>query len=166
MSPEVILIGLMALPVLILFLFSVNAALVFLSLCLGDVLVQFASHDAVTILSGAGSSAHVTESFIKLLLLLAPAILTTIFMIRTVRGKYKRILNILPAAGVGLLTVLLVVPVTSPGLNHNLVASSLWQNIQQFESGIVALGAFLCLFFLWFQRPKGHEEKHGKKHKG
>ena len=165
MSPEVILIGLMALPVVLLFLLRVNAALVFLSLCLGDVLVQFASHDAVTIISGAGKDVHSIESYVKLGMLLAPAVLTTIFMIGTVKGKYKRIFNILPAAGVGLLTVLLVVPLLPPGLSHNLMNSSLWHNIQQFESGIVALSTLICLFFLWLQRPKHSDEKHGKKHK-
>jgi len=165
MSPEVIIIGLMALPVLLLFLLQVNASLVFLSLCLGDVLVQFAGHDAVTIVSGASTGAHTTASTIQLGLLLAPVILTTLFMIKTVHGKYKKILNILPAAGVGLLTLLLVVPLLPPGLGHNLMGSSLWQSIQQFQSGIVALSTLICLFFLWLQRPKKPDEKHGKKHK-
>jgi hypothetical protein len=165
MSPEMILIGLMALPVVLLFLLSVNAALVFLSLCLGNVLVQFVSDDAISIVSGAGSGVHATESVIKLALLLAPALLVTLFMIKTVHGKYKKFLNLLPAIGVGLLTVLLVVPITSPGLQDKLMSSNLWQSIQQFESGIVAVSTLLCLFFLLLQRPKKHEEKHGKHHK-
>jgi len=164
MSPEVIIIALMALPVVLLFLLQVNAALVFLSLCLGDVLVQFAGHDAVTIVSGAAQGAHTTASTIQLGLLIAPAFLTILFMIKTVHGQYKKILNILPAAGVGLLTLLLVVPLLPPGLSHNLTHASLWRNIQQFQSGIVALSTLICLFFLWLQRPKKPEEKHGKKH--
>src|SRR5580765_2533045 len=114
MSPELILIALMATPVVVLWLLRVNAALVFLSLCLGDVLVSFTAKDAVSIVSGASTSVHASDAVIRLGLLLAPAILTILFMIGTVKGK-KRFLNILPAAGVGLLSALLVVPQLSPG---------------------------------------------------
>ncbi|HET6924564.1 MAG TPA: hypothetical protein VFH39_01910 [Candidatus Saccharimonadales bacterium] len=163
MSPEVIIVGLMAVPVVLLFALQVNAALVFLSLCLGDVLVQFAGHDASSIISGAAVNAHATTSSIQLALLLAPAVLTVLFMIKTVHGKYKKIFNILPAAGVGLLTALLAVPLLPPGLSHNVTAASLWQNILQFQSGIMALSTLVCLLFLWMQRPKKPgEDKHGK----
>lgn len=166
MSPEVIIIGLLAVPVVLLFLLKVNAALVFLSLCLGDVLVQFAGHDAASIIAGASTSAYATTSTIQLGLLLAPVILTILFMLGTVHGQSKRILNLLPAIGVGLLTLLLVVPLLPPGLHYNIVHSSLWQNIQTYESGIVALSTLICLIFLLLSRPKHHgDDKHGKKHK-
>lgn len=167
MSPEVLLIGLIAVPIILLLVLQVSAALVFLSLCLGDVLVQFTSHDAAAIFAGAGTSAKLTSSYLDLGLLLVPAALTMLFMIKTTHTKYKKIMNILPAAGVGLLSALLVVPLLPSGQAHNVMQTSTWHNIQQFESGIVALSALVCLFFLLLQRPKGSsEDKHGKKHKG
>jgi hypothetical protein len=169
MPPDVIIIGLMAVPVALLLLLRINAALVFLSLCLGAVLVQFAGDDAVSIIFGASKDAHVSASVIKLALLLAPAILTMLFMIKTVKG-HQRAINTLPALGTGLLTALLAVPLLPPGISQKIAHSGLWADILQFQSGIVAVSALACLLFLWMQRPKhggGGEEKHGsKKHKG
>jgi hypothetical protein len=166
MSPELILVALVAGPAALLVLLRVNAALVFLSLCLGDVLVSFTYKDAVSIISGASTSAHASDTVIRLGLLLAPALLTTLFMIKTIKGS-KKYMNILPAVGAGLLTALLVVPLLPPGLAHTVLATKLWTQIQSFQSGIVALSTLVCLFFLLLQRPKHHaEEKPGKKHKG
>jgi len=162
--PLVVIIGLVAVPALVLILLQVNAALVFLSLCLGDVLVQFVGNDAVSIVSGASTSAHVTDATVKLLLLLAPAALTTLFMIKTVKGS-KRFVNALPAIGTGLLVALLVVPLLPPGTAHSVTTQPVWTNTQSVQSGIVAASTLICLIFLWFSRPKHSGEKEGKKHK-
>ena len=95
-------------PVVLLMVFRINAALVFLSLCLGDVLVRFTANDASSFLTTFSSSHTVTSvttsnSNIKIALLLLPVMLTSIFMIRTVQGSTRLMLNALPAAGVGLL---------------------------------------------------------------
>ena len=165
MSPEVILLGLFAVPVLLLFFLRINAALVFASLCIGGILVKYSGHDAASIVAGAATSAHATSSTIQLGLLLAPAVLMMLFMLNTVSGKSKRLVNIVPALATGLLTVLLVVPLLPPGLSHNVVASSLWQKTLTYQSGVVALGTLVALVFLLLQRPKAsHEEKH-KHHK-
>jgi xanthine/uracil permease len=160
--PLAVLIGLIALPVVLLFLLRVNAALVFLSLCLGNVLVQFAGDDAVSIVSGAGTGANLTGSTIKLALLVAPAFLTVIFMMGTVTDK-KKFLNILPAVVTGLLLALLAVPLLPPGLSHNVMALDQWQQITDAQSGVIAISTLVCLIFLWASRPK--HDKHGKKHK-
>lgn len=167
MTPEVILAAIVTVPVVLLMLLRINAALVFLSLCLGDVLVQFVAPDANEFLQLF--SAHVPKGVdtgndnIKLFLLLLPVVLTAIFMIRTVRGKGRLILNILPAAGVGMLGGLLVVPLLPPGLSHNIVNSDLWTQAQKAQDLIVGMSALVCLFVLWLQRPKtGGEDKHGK----
>jgi len=154
---------LLLLPVLVIVLLRVNAAFVFLALCLGDVLVQFAGHDAVTIFTGASLNAHVAASTIKLALLLLPAILTVLFMIKTVKQK-QVLFNIIPAAGVGLLTALLVVPQLAPGLSHAITGSSVWQQIETYQAGLVAISTLVCLLFLWLLRPKhvGKEAKHHK----
>ena len=162
MVNTVLPIGLMLLPVILIVLLRVNAAFVFLSLCLGDVLVQFTGNDAVSIFTGASLNAQLPASTIKLLLLLLPAVLTVLFMIGTVKEKQK-FFNILPAAGVGLLTSLLVVPQLPPGLSHAITNSNAWTQILTYQSGLVAVSTLICLLFLWMQRPK-HEK--GKRHKG
>jgi hypothetical protein len=159
--PDAILIALVAAPAVVLFLLRINAALVFLSLCLGDVLVRFVGSDAVSVVAGAGTSAHTSSSTIRLILLLAPAVLTMLFMIKTVRSS-MRLVNILPAVGTGFLLALLAVPQLSPSLSHQITGSNLWGQFQSMQAAIVAAGTLICLLFLWMQRPKNHDDKHGK----
>lgn len=169
MTPQVVLAAIVIVPVILLMVLRVNAALVFLSLCLGDVLVQFVAPDASTITSAF--SAHLPQASsannntVSLVLLLLPVILTVLFMIRTIHSKGRLLLNLLPAAGVGLLGALLVVPLLPSGLSHNIINSSLWLGAQKAQDLIVGGSALVCLLAIWFQRPKGHEGKHGK-HKG
>ena len=148
----------------------VNAALVFLSLCLGNILVQFVAPDANSFftLFSAHTSQKVSasNSVVQLVLLLLPTILTAVFMIRTVRKGPRLILNIFPAAGVGLLGALLTIPLLPASLSHKVVGSPLWLQAFRAQDLIVGASAIVCLFVLWMQRPKtGGEEKHGK-HKG
>ena len=171
MSPDLILAAIVIIPALLLMALRINAALVFLSLCLGNVLVQFVASDASTWLTTFTAShtttvVTTTNSNIKLGLLLLPAILTAFFMIRTVNDKVRLVMNILPAAGVGVLGALLVVPLLSPSVSHDIIASNLWWQAQQSQNVIIGLSALVCLIVLWMQRPKaGGFAKHSKKHK-
>ncbi len=174
MTPIITLAAIVLVPVAVLLFLRINATLVFLSLCLGNVLVQFVASDATDFLSlhadqvpqPAANAGHET---IKIILLLLPVLLTSIFMIRTIRGRGRLILNVLPATGVGLLGALLIVPLLPPGLSHNIVNSSLWTQVTRVQDLIVGASALVCLLVLWLQRPKsgGGEGKHaGKHHKG
>lgn len=151
-------------------LLRINATLVFLSLCLGAVLVQFVATDANSFLQlfSAKVPANVDtgNDTVKIFLLLLPVVLTAIFMIKTVKGTPKLLLNALPALGVGLLGALLVVPLLPPGLSHNIVDSSLWNEVQKAQNLIVGSSALVCLLVLWLQRPKTGGDKHHGKHKG
>jgi len=164
MNPTLILGAIVVLPIIVLLLLRINAALVFLSLSLGVVLVQFVAPDANTFFSLF--SAHnfglysAGSNTVKLVLLLAPAVLTAVFMIRTIKGKFRLLLNILPSAGVGLLAALLVVPLMSAGLQHEIVGSSLWLQAQRSQDLIVGSSAMVCMFVLWLQRPKTAGKHH------
>lgn len=169
MSPPVItLAAIVLVPVVLLMILRINAALVFLSLCLGDVLIQFVAGDTSNFLTDhAGQlpqqAANAGNDTVKLVLLLLPVVLTAVFMLRTVRGRGRLALNALPSAGVGLLGALLVVPLLSPGLSHNIVDSALWDQVTRIQDLIVGASALVCLLVLWLQRPKtggGHRGKH------
>jgi hypothetical protein len=171
MNPAAILALIVVIPAAVLMLLRINAALVFLSLCLGNVLVQFVASDASSWLTYFSSShtttvVTTTNGNIKIALLLLPALLTAIFMIRTVTDTPRLLLNLLPSVGVGLLGALLIVPLLEPKLSHDIIASSLWWNAQQAENVIVGLSAVVCLIVLWMQRPKAGHSKHHGKHKG
>ena len=167
MPPTAALACIVLVPVLVLMLLRVNAALVFLSLCLGNVLVQFIAPDTNSFLSLFSNQFHHNVSTgsntVKLALLLTPAVLTTIFMIRTVRGRGKLAINLLPAAGVGMLAGLLVVPLLPPGLSYNIVNSTYWNQAHRAQALIVGGSAIICLMVLWVQRPKAGHGKHKDK---
>ena len=172
MTPVIVLAGIVLVPVILLMVLRINAALVFLSLCLGYVLMQFVAGDAQSLLSlfaatpvtANTSTVATSNNLVKLILLLLPMLLTAIFMIHTVRGA-RLLLNVLPAAGVGLLGGLLVVPLLSPGLAHSIVAEPLWDQAVRAQDLIVGASALVCLLVLWMQRPKtGGDGKRGKHH--
>ena len=162
MDATIILITILATPVLVLMVLHVNAAQVFLSLCLGAVLVQFVAPDAGTLVASTG--AHGTgiptsQSAVNLTLLLLPVILTTIFMIRSVRGKAKLAYNLLPSVGVGVLIALLAVPMLSYGLTSSIRNLQLWRELQNLQTLIISANTLLVLFSLWMSRSKGGGEE-------
>lgn len=170
MTPEMTLGLIVLFPIVFLLALRVNATLVFLSLCLGSVLVQYVVGDANSLVdwlysSNATPKIHTSQDNIKLVLLLLPVALTSVFMIRTVSGTSRLVMNALPAVGVGLLGALLVVPLLPPGLAHNIVRTDLWDQLTKAQSVIIGGSAIICLLVLWLQRPKT-EGKHHKKHKG
>lgn len=167
-SSSIILGAIVIIPLIVLMVLRINAALVFLSLCLGDVLIQFVAGDTNYFISFLSSNSvsqslpSANDHIIKIGLLLLPVILTSIFMIHTVKG-IRLILNILPAAGVGLLGGLLTVPLLTSSLSKSIVSSSLWVQATRAEDLIVGASALICLLAIWLQRPKsGHTDKHAK----
>lgn len=162
MSPDVVLLLLIAGPALILMLLRSNASLVFLSTCLGLALIQLVGGDAGDFASMFLPA--VSDNSLKLGLLLLPVILTTIFMIKTVHGG-KLAFNLLPALGTGFLLTLLIVPLLPGGESHALEAAQSWHLVGQLQSLVIGISALLCLLFLWSQRPKSqHDGKHKKHH--
>ncbi len=163
MNALIILALIAGLPVVLMMVLRINAALVFLSLCLGNLLVQFLGSDAQSLLNLAAKRGHnASIQMIDLALLLVPVALTSIFMIRSVKGHAKLTWNILPAVATGLVGALLVVPLLPGGTQHSILTSPYWEQLVKVQSLVVALATLICLLFLWMQRPK--HEKEGKKH--
>lgn len=162
MDANIVLIALLAAPVLLLMVLRVNAAFVFLSLCLGSVLVQFVGPDAATILSSTRAHANgvpPNQSYIDLVLLLLPVVLTTVIMIRSVKGRARLAYNLLPAIGVGALVALLAVPLMSAGLTGSITHLPLWTKLENLQTLIISVNSLLALLFLWMQRPKAHSDE-------
>jgi hypothetical protein len=165
MTPMALAIILIAVPVVVLTALRINATMVFLSLCLGQVLVQFVGEEAsrtIGILASDGSS---NQSMVSLGLLILPAALTALFMARTVKGSLKLTLNILPALAVGVLGFLLMEPHFTPGLRGAIESTIVWDIVKGLQVIVVGASAIISLFFLWLQRPKSHHDKDEKHHK-
>ena len=153
------LIGILAVPVVLMTVLRINAPLVFLSACLGTVLVRFVGPDALDLVHlFSPKSGNITESTLQLVLLLVPVVLTMLFMIRSVKPN-RVVLNILPAAGASFLLLVLIEPLLSPGLIGTITASPLWVQIEKVQDLVVGVSALICLFFLWAQRPKHESDK-------
>lgn len=173
MTPLSLAIAIVAVPVLVLTVLRINATLVFLSLCLGQILVMFVGDDVASTIGILSTTGWTSPTAVSLVLLAVPAGLTAFFMVGTVKTKFKQALNVLPALSVGALGLLLVVPHFTPGLQAAIQSTMVWHQVQGLQTIIIGLSAIVCLFFLWLQRPKhksgGEDEKghggKGKKHK-
>ncbi|HUD81536.1 MAG TPA: hypothetical protein VMR08_02855 [Patescibacteria group bacterium] len=166
MTPT-LLFGLIVIaPILLVFLLRVNAAVLFMSLCVGEVLVIFLSNDAGT-LSGVVSpaTAPISQASLKLALLFIPPLLTLIFRFHSIKGLVKSLLNLIPSIFIGLVGALMVEPLLSTSYQKTLNRSALWHNLTQAQALIVGCGAIVCLVFFLFQRHSfPRRKKHGHSH--
>jgi hypothetical protein len=162
MDSNIILVALLAAPVITLMVLRVSAAMVFLSLCLGSVLVQFVGRDATAIIFAG--SAHTSKlpdqsNYVSLILLLLPVVLTTFLMIHSVKGKGRMFFNFFPAVGVGVLVALLAVPLLADNITSSITDLYLWDKLEHAMTLIISINTLLALFFLWINRPKHHDDK-------
>lgn len=161
MSENVFLLGAIAIPIVLFTLLRINAALVFLSLCLGAVLVQYVGGEANSLVSlffeDVGS---VSASTLQLVLVLAPAIVTCVVTVFSIRGKVKTLLNLITAAGASALAFLLVVPLLPHGVRVEVQSQDIWQFVTQAQAFLVGVGALVSLAFLWTQRRNLRHNKH------
>lgn len=165
MTPLVLIAAMIAVPVVLLFVLRINAAIVFLSLCLGSVLEKFVGGDASSVTNLFSASKVVSQYGTSLFLLLLPAVFTMIVMIGTVRGKFRALINILPAVAVGVVGLLLAEPLFSPGLRGAVGSTQAWHELQRAQVLVVGVSTIVSLLFLWLQRPsRGESGKHGKHH--
>jgi len=164
MSHNLVLILALALPTLLFVLLRVNAAMVFLSVCLGAVLLDHVAGQAVDMLGLFTPKRNVaSQTTIDLCLLLAPAIVTTVVTAFSVRGRLKVVLNVIPAAAASMLAVLLTVPLLPKGLMFALMTQPTWRILSNGEAMVVGAGALVSLFFLWTQR-RSFKEHDKRKH--
>lgn len=163
--PLILIIAMLVGPAVLFFILRVNAALVFLSLCLGSVLVQFVGPDAQSFVGLFTTAKPVSDATVSLGLLFLPAICTTIFMIRTIRGKTRAILNVIPSLAFGVVGFLLAEPLLSGGLQSTIATTTVWSDLLHAQDLAVGVSAIIALLFLWLQRPKRISEGKGKHHR-
>src|SRR5262249_34149292 len=127
MSPLIIIGLLIALPLFITFVFRINGGVIFFSFFTGSVFVQFFFFYATQLVNSflPRTNQDFSTSVVQLTLLLLPALLTMLFMRRSMTGT-KTLVNIIPSAASGLLTALLVVPLLPPGTRYSLMGSDPW----------------------------------------
>lgn len=161
MPHDIALMVALILPAVVLVLLRINAALVFLSLALGLVLVEFVAGEANSLLTLFGlSGGSVSASTLQLILLFTPAAATFIMTIFSLHGRVRVVLNLIPAATAGAFAVLLAVPLLPSGLSSELQGQAIWRELVQAQALLVGVGAIVSLGFLWTQRRNlRHDDK-------
>jgi hypothetical protein len=162
MSDSITLVIALVVPVVLLSALRINAVMVFLSLCLGAVLVKYVGTDANSMITlFLPRASDLCNSTVELILLIGPVVATSVFMLFSVHGHIKTLLNILPAAGASFLGVLMAIPLLTPGLRYAIESQSTWQEAVRAQDLIVGATALMSLMVLWTQR---HHKGEGKKH--
>lgn len=158
---EYVILGIVILPALLFIALRSNAALAFLSLCLGSVLAQVAAGDASAVIGAVKSGQTVSTNTAALILLLAPPLVMAILTIRSVRPRHL-LLQLIPAAGVGATGLLLAQPYLKAAWQTQLAHSGIWTQINNLQVVIVGASAFLCLLIVWLQRPHIDKSRRGE----
>ena len=160
------LLGALLVPLVVLVVLRVNAAMVFLSLCLGYVLVQFVANDADSFINFvAPNRASVSASALRLGLLFLPAVLTACITLLSIHGRVRTLINILPAAGVAALAMVLAVPLLTPDVQHTVESLAIWRQASQAQALIIGISSLISLLLLWTQRRATHRLEESKRHR-
>ncbi len=164
MSYEVALIAAAVLTTLLLLILQTHAAIVFLSLCAGSVLIAYIGNDAQNAASvfSLGASNN-SDYIVRIVILLVPVVLSALALRGTMQGP-RLIMNLVPAIAVGLLSVLLVVPLLPPGLEESIQRARSWQELVRYQDMVVFIGAVSSLLILWLSHRSSKKE-HGKRKK-
>ncbi len=150
-------------PIALVYVLRANAALVYLSLCLGYVLYSFDSHNALTTVN----SLHIhnptnikpSSIMVNLVLLLGPTVLTLISQINSIK-KSRKLMNLIPAAFCGLFTTLIIVPTLPASIAGKVEITSYWSSLTHYQAGIVGIGAAVAILFFWMNSKHNGKKYH------
>lgn len=152
---NIALIVAVVVPIVILLLLRTNAAIVFLSLCAGALAVQFIGNEAILVGSAVGNHSDAVSQYFELALLLLPAMLSALFLSKTMSGP-RTVFNIFPAIAVGVIGVLLAVPLLPGNVQTTITNLDGWTVLNQSKEFVVLAGIVASLVVLWVTHPRGH----------
>lgn len=156
--PDIVLAILILAPLAITFFLKSNAALAFLALCAGFVLITFASADIGNLTKNL--SIQVNSSTLNLVLLIAPFALTLLLTPKAFSGQVRKLLQCVCALCAGGLLALIAVPLLSESVRLNFASSWGWINLQKLQTPLIAGGIVLSLLLVWFGKSSHHAKKH------
>lgn len=139
-----------------------NAAVSFLAICAGSVLVSSSGENAGLIASSLTSGAGMASDVTKIVLLLLPMIVCS-FLLKGQIAKNLFFINLLPAICAGLLTVLFCVPLLPDSVAKTVVDAENWKMLVQYQEFVIGAGLLLSVFLISITSKNRNHEKH-KKH--
>ena len=133
---EIILFAVAIVTVLVLLFSRTNAGLVFLSLCAGNTLLQFADKNLSYIntkleTNNITSRFIVSQSLLRIIIVLVPVIIILIFS-KHYHSKHKWTVQIFPAVATGVLGSLIIIPLLSATEQNSIANNVVWSMIQKY----------------------------------
>jgi len=147
---------------LLLVIIRTNAAVVFFSVCAGSVLATQLGSDASLLSSAVIKDGDVNKSIAYIALIMLPAVLSAIFLRGSISSS-QSFFNAFPALAVGLLLALLVIPQLPESLSADVLSSSAWGTLQEFQPIILVGGVISSVLLLWVTHRHGGKHKKKKK---
>lgn len=159
---EYILLGAMALVVVALLFLRANAAVCFLALCAGSVLVA-SSGDNMSLVASSLTSGMSSAAYVARIVLIAVPFLACLYITRGQVSKALMPFSLIPAVCAALLAALLLTPLLPPELEVQVTATQTWELLMQYREPITGVGVVSSIILLSFtvKKPK---DKHKKGH--
>ncbi len=151
------LIAVIGLITFLLLFTRTNSGVVFLAVCTGSVLLSAAGKDTSLLAHSVGSGADISNNTVQALLVLAPGIVSAIFLRKRVTVD-KVIFAVAPALCAAAVAITLVYPFLSSGMQNTLQNSQGWSLIAQYYEFIVVLGTASSLLLIAMTVPKKKHE--------
>lgn len=159
-----VLIAAIAIPALVLVLLRTNAAIAFLSLCAGTLLVHYVGNEASLAGIVMANNSQVVNQYAELVLLFLPVVVSTLLLRKSVSAA-KTALNVIPAIAVGLVGTLVAVPLLPSAVQTAIIDTEGWKLLVRSQAIVMAASVLASLIVLWLTQPSGKGHGHvGKKH--
>lgn len=164
MSYEIIVGVVIAVIALLLTAMRANAGVVFFSVCAGSVLSTQLGSEASLLSSTVVKDGDLNKSIAYIALIVLPALLSAIFLRGSVTPS-KSLFNLFPSVAVGALLTLLVIPLLPQEVSAELLDSSAWGALQDYQPLILVGGVLSSIILLWLTHKAGGSHKKHKKRK-
>ena len=158
MSLEIIIGSAIVAVALLLIIIRTNSGVVFFSVCAGSVLATQLGSEASLISSTVVKDGDLNRSIAFIVLIVLPALLSALFLRSSITPS-KSIFNVVPSLAVGALLALLVVPQLPPNISKDLLDSSAWGTLQDYQPIILVGGVISSIVMLYITH------RHGGKHR-
>lgn len=157
---EYVLLGAMALIIVVLLYLRSNAAVCFLALCAGSVLVA-SSGDNMSLVASSLTSGMSLAAYIAQIILMTVPFLACIYITRGQVPRSLMLFSLIPAVCAALLASVLIVPLLMPEVETQVTATQTWEVLMQYKEPITGVGVVSSIILLSFtvKKPKDKHKK-------
>lgn len=145
-------------PLAIGLLLKSNAAMGFLALAVGSVVVTYGGSDISSTIKQIGLGPYSTSA-VELVLLITPLVITLLLTRKAVAKRSKYQFQAVAALAAGGLLALAAVPLLTDTMQISFASSQAWIDLQKIQATVVGVGALCSLLLIWFTSKKHSKSK-------